>query len=154
MDVLKRNTDYALRAMVYLSACYDKRLVTARELSDKRHFSYQLGCKVLQKLHKAGLVESGMGPKGGFRLSREPGKITLFEIIGALQGGIRLNRCLLGGDGCEFEAECEVSVKLACLQRYIDGYFGGITLEELLRSREKSRQNKRAKSQIAEGRKK
>jgi len=137
MDVLRRNTDYALRAMVYLSECYDKRLVSARELSREGNFSYQLGCKLLQKLHKAKLVRSGMGPKGGFALSREPSKITLMEIINVLQGGIRLNKCLVGGDGCEFEPECKINTKLRCLQMYIDGYLGGITLGEILRSRSK-----------------
>ena len=138
MEVLRRNTDYALRAMVYLSVCYDDRLVSVKELTQQGHFSYQLGCKILQRLRQAGLVESTMGTKGGFRLSRQPAQITLYEIIKALQGGIRLNKCLLGGEGCEFEPECEISVKLECLQRYIDGYFGGITLEELLKSREAS----------------
>jgi len=136
MDVLRRNTDYALRAMVYLSVNYNDRLVSARELAREGHFPYEVGCKVLQRLHKAGLVESGMGPKGGFKLSKLPGEITLNDIIGVFQGGVRLNKCLLGGEGCEFEQECVVSVKLASLQRYIDGYLGGITLGELLSSRQ------------------
>ena len=133
MDVLRRNTDYALRAMVYLSGCYDDRWVSVKEMAEQGHFPYQLGCKILQRLRSGGLVESSMGSKGGFRLSKRPAEITLYEIINVLQGGIRLNKCLLGGDGCEFESECEISVKLECLQRYIDGYFGGITLEELQR---------------------
>ena len=139
MEVLKRNTDYGLRAMVYLSACYGKKTVSARELSGEGHFSYQLGCKLLQRLRKAELVESHMGPKGGFALSREPSKITLMDIILALQGGIRLNRCLLDGAGCEFKSECEINTRLTCLQLYIDGYLGGITLEQLLQSQHASK---------------
>ncbi len=134
MEVLKRNTDYGLRAMVYLSACYGKKPVSVRELSREGNFSYPLGCKLLQRLHKAELVESHMGPKGGFALSREPSKITLMDVITALQGGIRLNRCLLDGDGCQFKSECEINTRLAHLQLYIDGYLGGITLAELLQS--------------------
>ena len=59
-------------------------------------------------------------------------KSALMQIINILQGGICLNKCLTGGQGCEFEPECEVSTKLACLQPYIEGYLGGITLEEIL----------------------
>ena len=137
MDVLRRNTDYALRMMVNLAGHFNGQFISARQLASDGNFSYQLGCKILQKLHRAGLVKSGMGPKGGFILRRAPSKITLMEIITALQGGIRLNRCLLGGQGCEFEPECEIHTKLACLQLYIDGYLGGITLEEILQSRSK-----------------
>ena len=137
MDVLRRNTDYALRMMVNLTSYFNGEFISARQLASEGNFSYQLGCKILQKLHNAKLVKSNMGPKGGFALSRKPSEINLMEIIIALQGGIRLNRCLLGGEGCEFESECEINTKLACLQLYIDGYLGGITLEEILRSQSK-----------------
>jgi Rrf2 family protein len=110
----------------------DGRLISARQLASEGHFSYQLGCKLLQKLHRAELVKSGMGPKGGFTLSREPSKITLLEIIKVLQGEIRLNRCLPEGQGCEFESDCEINTKLSCLQLYINGYLNGITLAEVM----------------------
>ena len=137
MDVLRRNTDYALRMMVNLAGRFNGEFISARQLASEGNFSYQLGCKILQKLHKANLVKSDMGPKGGFALSREPSAITLIDVITALQGGVRLNRCLLGGKGCEFEPECEIHTKLTCLQLYIDGYLGGITLQEILGSRSK-----------------
>jgi Rrf2 family protein len=137
MEVLRRNTDYALRMMVDLAGRFNGEFTSARQLAEDGNFSYQLGCKILQRLHKANLVKSDMGPKGGFALSREPSAITLMEIITALQGGVRLNRCLFGGKGCEFEPECEVHTKLTCLQLYIDGYLGGITLQEILGGRSK-----------------
>jgi Rrf2 family protein len=123
--------------MVNLASHFNGEFTSARQLASEGNFSYQLGCKILQKLHKDNLVKSGMGQKGGFALSRKPSRITLMEIITALQGGLRLNKCLLGGQGCEFEPECEIHTKLTCLQLYIDGYLGGITLQEILGSRSK-----------------
>ena len=137
MDVLRRNTDYALRMMVNLANHFSSQFMSARQLASEGNFSYQLGCKLLQKLGKAGLVKSCMGSNGGFTLGREPSKITLMEIINVLQGPIRLNKCLLNGEGCEFEPECEINTKLVCLQLYINGYLEGITLEEILCSRSK-----------------
>ncbi len=138
MDVIRRNTDYGLRMMASLAEHFNNgQLISARQLANDGHFSYQLGCKLLQKLRKAKLVKSSMGPKGGFTLSREPSKITLMEIINVLQGGIRLNRCLSGSDECEFQSDCEINTKLSCLQLYIDGYLDGITLAEIVRAKEK-----------------
>ncbi len=134
MDILRRNTDYALRMMVALASQSDGKSVSARQLTSQGHFSYDLGCKILQRLHKAGLVQSRMGPKGGFALSKDPSEISLMEIVNVLQGGIRLNRCLLGGNGCEFQAECGISEKLADLQQYINGYLGGISLVDIVSS--------------------
>jgi Rrf2 family protein len=137
MDVLRRNTDYALRMMVNLAGHSNGEFISARKLASEGNFSYQLGCKILQKLHNAKLVKSNMGPKGGFALNRKPSEITLMEIINVMQSGVRLNRCLLDGEGCEFEPECEIHTKLACLQLYIDGYLGGVTIGEVMRNRSK-----------------
>ena len=137
MDVLRRNTDYALRMMVSLAGNLDGKAMSARQLAADSSFSYQLACKLLQRLHKAKLVTSTMGPKGGFVLSKDPASITLMDIIEPIQGGIRMNRCLTGSDACEFEANCQVHTKLACLQLYIEGYLSGITLQEIVSAESK-----------------
>ena len=138
MDVLRRNTDYGLRMMVNLAKhSYNGELMSARQLASDGNFSYQLGCKLLQKLHKAELVKSVMGPKGGFKLGRKPSEITLMDVINVLQGGVHMNRCLVGDQGCEFKSECEVNTKLSRLQTYIECYLGGITLDKILQSRSK-----------------
>ena len=117
MEVLRRNTDYALRMMVTLAKQFKSgELMSAKRLTSDCNFSYELGRKLLQRLHKAELVKSVMGLRGGFTLSRKPSEITLMAIINVLQGGIYLNKCLADGEGCEFEHECEVSTKLAYLQ--------------------------------------
>jgi Rrf2 family protein len=76
-----------------------------------------------------------MGPKGGFRLNREPSKISVLEVIEAIQGPLALNRCLLSIDACPRQRGCAVRVKLAGLQRYIESQLSSITLDELARSR-------------------
>lgn len=133
MDILRRNTDYALRAMVNLArSCGDGGMST-RRLSQEAEIPYPLACKLLQKLHKKKLVESSMGPQGGFRLGKDPAKITLLDVISAIQGPIRLNNCLLGVHKCPRRPRCPVSRKLTELQTYIDKYLGDITLAELVR---------------------
>ncbi len=131
MDVLRRNTDYALRAMMNLAKHYKEELVSAREVAHEEDISYPVACKLLQKLHKAKLVESCMGSNGGFQLSRKPSKISLMEIIKAIQGPIRLNRCLLGLGVCSRQPNCAASKKLAELQECIDSHLRRITLGDL-----------------------
>ena len=157
MDILRRNTDYALRAMVNLARHYGNGTVSTRELTAKENIPYQLACKLMQKLHSARLVESCMGPKGGFRLGKEPSKISLLEIIELIQGPIRLNRCLLGKNVCGRQKSsirlnnrcllrknacvrrkscpCPVRAKLAELQQCVNSHLAAITLNELLQSK-------------------
>jgi len=136
MDILRRNTDYALRAMVNLAGEYGNGAVSTRKISDKEDVPYQLACKLMQKLNRTKLVESCMGPKGGFVLNREPSKISLLEVVEAIQGPISLNRCLLSLDACAREKDCPIRAKLIELQKCISSYLGGISLDELLSSRD------------------
>jgi len=134
MNILRQNTDYALRAMVNLARNYDNEAVSARVLAEQEDVSYQFACKILQQLHNAKLVESRMGPKGGFALSRPPEEIELLKVIEAIQGPIKVNKCLLGTNSCPRRPQCAVSGRLVELQEYIEGYLRGITLAEFLKS--------------------
>jgi Rrf2 family protein len=137
MDVLRRNTDYALRAVVNLTMHYGNAPVSTRSIAADEDISYQLSCKLMQKLQKAGLVKSCMGPKGGFRLTREPSKISLLEVVEAIQGPISLNRCLLAVDACPKQKGCTVRAKLVGLQECVGNYLSEITLDKLLQGRGK-----------------
>jgi len=141
MDILRRNTDYALRAMVNLTAHYGNEPVSTRSIAVEEDISYQLTCKLMQKLQNARLVKSCMGPKGGFVLAREPSRISLLEVIEAIQGPVSVNRCLLGSDACPKQADCHIRKKLERLQEYIENFLKDATLAKLLKSKNRVSKN-------------
>jgi Rrf2 family protein len=49
--------------------------------------------KQLQALVRAGILTSVSGPRGGFRLAREPDGISLLDIVAAIEGPEELFRC-------------------------------------------------------------
>jgi len=146
MDILRRNTDYALRLAVNLAKHYGEESLSTRVLAEDEDVSYQLACKLMQKLHAAGLVESDMGPKGGFRLGRVPEEVSIQEVLEAIQGPLRLNRCLLNDGFCTRQKTCPVREKLTGLQEQMNGYLKGVTLGELANTRQSTqKQTKRRK---------
>ena len=143
MEILRRNTDYALRMVTTLAKHFDDgKMMSARRLATDCCFSYELARKLLQRLRDAKLVKSVMGSNGGFKLNRKPSRISLMEIINVLQGELYLNKCLADGQACEFESECEVNTKLAHLQQLLVNYLENLTIEEILQSRSKKTKKK------------
>lgn len=135
MNLVRQNTDYAFRLLVNLARRWPEGAASARTLSEEEDVSYQFACKILQGLHEAKLVESRMGPQGGYRLSRRPEEITMAQVVAAAQGPLAVNTCMLGLEACPRRETCPISEKLATLQGQIDAFFGGTTLGELARER-------------------
>jgi Rrf2 family protein len=132
MDMLRRNTDYALRLVVNLARRYGEGAVPTRVLAEEESVSYPLACKLMQKLHRARLADSAMGPKGGFRLGRDPAEISLLDVVETIQGPLLLNRCLLSESACPRKDACPVRGKIGELQAQMKEYLGGVTLAELI----------------------
>ena len=147
MDVVRRNTDYAVRLMVHLAKHYGKGPISTKTAAAEEHVPYQLACKLMQSLNNAKLVTSCMGPRGGFVLETRPSKISLLDIVKVIQGPINMNRCLLGEDNCPKQATCAVRSKLAILQKNINAGLAAIKLDELTHkgSKNKSIRNTKRK---------
>ena len=65
--------------------------------------------KVLKNLASGGLVVSQRGARGGYRLGRVPGRITVADVVAAIDGPIAIAACTENGAGnCEAEALCPV----------------------------------------------
>lgn len=97
-----------------------------------------------------------MGRKGGFRLSKDPSNISLLEVVKAIQGPVRLNRCLSGyglalrrdelGKGiCPQQRKCKVRMRLIELEQFINSYLDSITLDEIVKSKGQRIKGKRDK---------
>ncbi len=133
MELIRRDTDYAFRLVASLTEAYggDKAL-SSRVLAKETQVSYALTCKILQKLAHADIVESMMGPKGGWKLAKSPGKIEFRHVIEAIQGPVTVNKCLMGDFKCPHKRKCSARPKMAKLQKQIVGYLKDLTLEEFI----------------------
>ena len=135
MDLIRRDTDYAFRIAAQLAKAYGRdEAVSARVLAKDNLVPAALTSKILQKLAAAGLVSSTMGPKGGFRLAKEPAKIDFQDLIEAVQGPVSVNKCLMGGYKCPLKGQCPAHSKLGVLQKQINEYLKELTLKEFVRT--------------------
>jgi len=134
MDLIRRDTDYAFRlAAVLAQQNGSDKALSANRLAKQTHVSYALTCKILQKMAHAGIVESTMGPKGGWKLAKSAEKIQFGQLIEAIQGPVAVNRCLLGDFKCPLKHQCPAHPKMAVLQNRIDGFLKELTLQEFVK---------------------
>jgi Rrf2 family protein len=83
-------------------------MTSIRDLTGALRIPYHFVAKILQRLTRKGLVSSLKGPTGGFMLGHPAEKITLFEIIDAVDGTAALDACLLGFSECSSAHPCGV----------------------------------------------
>ena len=134
-----------------LASEYGKQAVSVRKLAEAEDVSYQFACKILQQLHEAGLVESKMGPKGGYKLACEPGGISLLDIVQAMQDDVVVNRCTHAGQCCSRQSECPVSPRLWQLQDMVNEYLKSASLQTILDDINKNRVNKNSVTEKVKG---
>ena len=132
MEILKRNADYSIRALLVLGALDAGEVVPADRLARQAKVAEPLLRKLLQKLAHAGIVESVKGAGGGFRLARAPKDISVLEIIEPVQGKLAINRCFMGRSRCPLQGRCGISRKLVGIQEHLVQFFKGITLADLM----------------------
>jgi Rrf2 family protein len=85
---LTRASNYALQALAHLAAG-DGRLLTSHRIASAYGLPEKFLLKVLRPLASAQILRSVKGPNGGYRLARPAAKITLLEVVEAVDGPIR-----------------------------------------------------------------
>ncbi len=77
-----------------------RRLVRTREIAIVFEASESHLAKVLLALERARLVRATRGPAGGFKLARPASRITLKEVVEAIEGPVKVEKCLFGTPVC------------------------------------------------------
>lgn len=107
MSVLfSRQCEYALQAILYFAAHPTDELIPIRTVADKLKIPYHFVSKTLQQLAKAGMIHSQRGKQGGFKVSEESSRISLLEIIIAIDGDAFSKECVLGFRDCNSKEPC------------------------------------------------
>ena len=83
---ISRSTGYALLAVGYIAKHQEQKIILSQSISKKYDIPLEYLLKILQQLVKANVLRSKRGPRGGFSLARPAKKITLLNIIEAVDG--------------------------------------------------------------------
>ena len=132
MAVISSTAEYALRAIVTL-AREPGRAWTSAELSTLTRVPRNYLSKVMRRLVRHGLVASRRGQGGGFRLAVPAGRMTVLQVIDAVDPLTRIDRCPLGDPDHDLEF-CPLHRRLAEAVDTVERAFASTSIDELLES--------------------
>jgi Rrf2 family protein len=132
MKLITRDIDYALRALIFIAQRKEK-IVSVSELVAALKIPRPFLRKILQILHKKGVLKSYKGFGGGFLLAKPAKKIFLVDLIEAFQGEFSLNECLFKKMPCSGIATCVLRKKIDSIEGYVVSRLKSITIASLLK---------------------
>lgn len=130
MKLVTRNTDYALRALCYMSKRKD--LVSVDELVKKLGASRPFMRKILQRLNQEKILESFKGQGGGFKLKLLPDKIYMLQVMRIFQGHVGLNGCFLKKDSCPDETKFVLRKRIHAIEGNVFKQLKAINIASLI----------------------
>jgi FeS assembly SUF system regulator len=129
---LSKLTDYGLVLMSHI-ARQGRSLRTARDLAVESRLPLFTVSKLLKELLRSGLLVSHRGVKGGYYLARDPGKISVLDVITALEGPLALTECSTEVSGlCELEPCCLIKNNQRIISQAMRGVLERISLLDLV----------------------
>jgi len=126
---LSKKADYGLIALKHL-ALHTEESVSAKQIAREYRIPAELLAKILQRLARKGLVISQQGTRGGYVLGRDPSKISIVDVIEALDGPIGITPCERGSS-CEQMERCTVKDTLMAVRAKMVRVLGDTSIYEL-----------------------
>ncbi len=134
-----KKADYGLMALQHIATAGSDDLdgscvVNTKGIAEEYHIPVELLAKVLQTLAKHGIIESHNGPKGGYMLARDAGKITIAQVLEAIEGPLGITDCYHDKDGsaCLQLEYCNIRNPLLKIQDSIHQLLNGMTIEDII----------------------
>lgn len=133
---LSRFADYAVVMLAELSRGAQLRL-PASELAVRCNLPEPTVAKILKSLTRAGVLSSTRGVNGGYGLTRTPEKITVADIITAMDGPISLTDCADNDSACVLEGFCSMHGRWNKVNVAIRTALESVTLVDLMNTTRK-----------------
>lgn len=114
---LRNQVEWALHCCTVLAGFGPEQRISTKALAEFHGVPKEYLSKALQSLAQAGLVEGRLGPQGGYCLAKPADKITVLDVIEAIEGkkitfqceNIRFNNPCLGPKSKRDKGICDVA---------------------------------------------
>ena len=131
---MSKTSRYALRAATFLAERFeDSKSLQVQEIAEGTDVPRNYLAKILHQLARQGVLVSVRGPRGGFRLAREPAEISLADVVDPVEPGLGNKHCLLGRPTCSDDDPCPAHSRWQHLSGDLARFLEETSLADLIR---------------------
>lgn len=128
---LTQYSGYGLRALMYVGLKGEE-LSTIAEIAEAHGISRNHLMKVVQQLAAEGFVYSRRGKNGGIRLAAPPDRLSVGEVVRALEPNFGVADCMRADRNCVLVGVCRLRAKLREASEAFLHVLDEVTLADLL----------------------
>jgi Rrf2 family protein len=135
--MLSATCKYGIRAVIFIASRPDQKVnVGLKQIVEELKIPQPYLAKILQVLSRKKILHSSKGPHGGFYLLVPAEKLTLMDIIQAIDGGDFFDSCYVTGDKCSFDEPgkgvCILHNDLRKEKDHLSEFFNSKTIGDLV----------------------
>ncbi len=135
---LTKKSSYGLIAALELANDPEEGPLSASAIADRYSLPHSFVEKILHQLKQAGLVSSTQGRRGGYRLATPPDRITVRQVLEALDESLDLVGCLGPGTPCELTQICPTKSAWERIDQRFKEMLDSLSLGDLVECEEDS----------------
>lgn len=129
---------YALRLLIDITLQKKDTYVSLKDISERQSISVKYLEQITSSLFKAGILVSSRGPTGGYKLSRDPKSISVYEILKASEGTLSSVSCLSSDDNqCSRKQICSTIDIWKGLDKVVCTHLSSISLADAAQKKRK-----------------
>ena len=135
--MLSATCKYGIRAVIFIASKSDTKANTGlKEIAEKLKIPQPYLAKILQVLARKKILHSAKGPHGGFYLLIPAEKLTLMDIIDAIDGRDFFDSCYVTGERCNFDkpddGRCILHNDLREEKMRLEKFFSSKTVDQII----------------------
>lgn len=124
--------EYALRALVELADHHGQGPISLSRVSEAQNISLAYLEQIVGPLRERGVLESTRGAYGGYTLGRSPARITVGEVLRALEGAIVPIPCVSPEGSCPRTERCATRLVWERVRQSLVETLDSMTLADLV----------------------
>ena len=128
---ITQSTEYAVRCVLHLALAPAGRAVPRREIAAAQGIPAPFLAKIAQRLARAGILRIQQGARGGYELLKPAQRLTLLQVVEAVEGDLTLNTCVLHPRTCTRTRVCAVHRVWTKAREDLRATLAGVTFAEL-----------------------